>query len=318
MCDRPTYISFDGNCPVYETGQAVMQYADGFTITGTVEGGPTPEDLQFTFPEAANWSEFIPSAPEGDDRFLSHLILELTKEQEALIPVARQKWKGMIFQTDEIDRLRVTETVQAAYAAIGSTAPEIVFCSSPHAALVEHQVGNQGEEQVGEELDGRFDRLLWSDLENELESQLGFKLEKRLTRELNQELKQMYFNSGESKLSTRLGSEYDIIDLGWFVQPAWWACAGAYIDFCVSVLNCVHNPEKWRIFQALVQHCGWIFPYTKVCYVCERPVSLFVPVDEDDCLTNLNEPLIQFADGFSLFLQPEQDYSDFEQDDLQE
>jgi hypothetical protein len=70
-----------------------MQYADGFTITGTVEGGPTPEDLQFAFPEAANWSEFIPSAPEGDDRFLSHLILELTKEQEALIPVARQKWK---------------------------------------------------------------------------------------------------------------------------------------------------------------------------------------------------------------------------------
>lgn len=39
VCDRPTYISFDGNCPVYETGQAVMQYADGFTITGTVEGG---------------------------------------------------------------------------------------------------------------------------------------------------------------------------------------------------------------------------------------------------------------------------------------
>jgi hypothetical protein len=47
-------------------------------------------------------------------------------------------------------------------------------------------------------------------------------------------------------------------------------------------------------------------------------VSLFVPVDEDDCLTNLNEPLIQFADGFNLFLQPEQDYSDFEEDDLQE
>jgi hypothetical protein len=107
-----------------------------------------------------------------------------------------------------------------------------------------------------------------------------------------------------------LSSKFDIVDLGWYVNPAWWACAGAYIDFCITVLNCTYNAEKWQAFQSLIQHCGWIFPYTKVCYVCDRPVSFIIPAHEDDYLAeDFCGLLIEFADGFSLSITPEQTYT---------
>ncbi|MEH1778640.1 MAG: hypothetical protein V7L26_05745 [Nostoc sp.] len=63
------------------------------------------------------------------------LIEKLTPEEEALIPVYREKWLKIALSTERIDREKASEALKVAYAAFGFEVPEIVFCASPYAAF---------------------------------------------------------------------------------------------------------------------------------------------------------------------------------------
>lgn len=63
------------------------------------------------------------------------MLEKLTPEQEALIPVYRDKWKAIALSTEPINRQKATEAVKAAYAALGYEEPEILVCDSPYPAL---------------------------------------------------------------------------------------------------------------------------------------------------------------------------------------
>ncbi|MBD1831252.1 hypothetical protein H6F61_00825 [Cyanobacteria bacterium FACHB-472] len=60
-------------------------------------------------------------------------IEKLTPEQEALIPVYREKWRKIAILTEPIDREKAAEAVKNAYALIGLFEPEILFYDSPYA-----------------------------------------------------------------------------------------------------------------------------------------------------------------------------------------
>lgn len=75
-------------------------------------------------------------------------IESLTPEQEALIPVYREKWKAIsltaclanALSTEPINRQKASDAVKAAYTAVDKEEPEILFFDSPnlmlyHAAL---------------------------------------------------------------------------------------------------------------------------------------------------------------------------------------
>ncbi|MEH1857796.1 MAG: hypothetical protein V7L21_07330 [Nostoc sp.] len=64
------------------------------------------------------------------------LIEKLTPEQEALIPVYREKWRAIALSTERIDREKAAEAVKATYVFISMEEPEIVFFDSPNAALI--------------------------------------------------------------------------------------------------------------------------------------------------------------------------------------
>ena len=64
----------------------------------------------------------------------------LTPEQEALIPEYQQKWKRIYLSTQPIEHNRAKAAVQGAYAVMGKPEPEVIFCSSPRAALERLQV----------------------------------------------------------------------------------------------------------------------------------------------------------------------------------
>lgn len=55
------------------------------------------------------------------------LIETLTPEQEALIPVYREKWRAIALSTEPIDCQKAAETVKGAYAVIDKKQPQIVF-----------------------------------------------------------------------------------------------------------------------------------------------------------------------------------------------
>ncbi|MEH1826576.1 MAG: DUF6745 domain-containing protein [Nostoc sp.] len=65
------------------------------------------------------------------------LIEKLTPEQEALIPVYREKWRAIALSTERIDREKAAKAVKVAYAAFGFEEPDIIFCDSPYAAFSE-------------------------------------------------------------------------------------------------------------------------------------------------------------------------------------
>lgn len=65
------------------------------------------------------------------------LIEKLTPEQEALIPVYREKWRAIALSTERIDREKAAEVVKAAYKVMDFDEPKILFYDSPYAALKE-------------------------------------------------------------------------------------------------------------------------------------------------------------------------------------
>lgn len=222
------------------------------------------------------------------------LIDKLTPEQEALIPVYREKWRKIAFSTERINHTKAIEAVKAGYAAIRKQQPEIIFCDSPYAGL---KIVIQ--RQLKQRLNTEFYKLL-CEFTNELRSQIAYQLDSQVMSEiltvappdltllediLRSELKV------QLQLKTNLRSS-------WF-KAQLYSGACSLLDFYVSVLNCSYNQMKWQALLALLQYCSWILPYEKVCIVCDRPLHL--RFDNQNRLHAEGEPAIEFIDGYSLY-----------------
>ncbi|MDJ0718216.1 MAG: hypothetical protein QNJ54_28980 [Prochloraceae cyanobacterium] len=55
------------------------------------------------------------------------MIETLTPEQEALIPVYREKWWKIATSTEPLDRTLATEAIKAVYDILGQPEPHIIF-----------------------------------------------------------------------------------------------------------------------------------------------------------------------------------------------
>ena len=99
----------------------------------------------------------------------------------------------------------------------------------------------------------------------------------------------------------KLGIDFSII-LGFtrnFLITSEWALLGCIFDFCISVLNVGHDKKKWQVLQDLIQHCGFIFQFEKVCICCNRPCKL--SFDTNNLLHGEEEAAIKFRDGYSVY-----------------
>ena len=59
----------------------------------------------------------------------------LTPAQAELIPDIQEKWRRIYLSTQPLDQIRAVAAIKGAYAVMGQPEPEVVFCSSPRAAL---------------------------------------------------------------------------------------------------------------------------------------------------------------------------------------
>ena len=59
----------------------------------------------------------------------------LTPEQTALIPEYQEKWRRVYLSTQPIEQVRAVAAIKGAYSVMKQPEPEVVFCSSPQAAL---------------------------------------------------------------------------------------------------------------------------------------------------------------------------------------
>lgn len=153
------------------------------------------------------------------------LIEKLTPEQEALIPVYREKWRSIALSTEPIDRKKAAEAVKAAYKLIGKQEPEIIFFDSPYAFLnyfppqLEGVLGDSYEESVidyilDSEIASAFYSPLYSQLESQVEINVRIQLERQLEISLLNEQRYERLNSQMweemyDKLIDQLGEEWD-------------------------------------------------------------------------------------------------------------
>ena len=78
-----------------------------------------------------------------------------------------------------------------------------------------------------------------------------------------------------------------------------WNSSAAFVDFCVSVLNCQVDETKWSLFQSLIKQCYWMFPLENICFVCDRPN--IIAFDNQKRFHGENLPAIQYRDGSSIY-----------------
>ncbi len=229
------------------------------------------------------------------------IITALTPEQQALIPVYREKWRKIALSTQRVDREKATEALKAAYNFFDSEAPEIEFFDSPKAALKE----------LSDICYDYLDFSILCDLRHPLinypyeRSQNTTTIEERTVIEreiLKIVLEQNYNIHTQLELEEDFDEEFLIPDehmLGG-IQTDFLIAECCFYDFCISVLKLPHNQQKWKAFKNIVQYCGWIFDYNNICLVSNRPIKL--SYDEQNNLHESNgKPAIEYADGFKVY-----------------
>ncbi|MDZ8064167.1 MAG: hypothetical protein RMY64_00800 [Nostoc sp. DedQUE08] len=63
------------------------------------------------------------------------IITELSDEQEAMLPIYREKWRSIQISTESIEQEKVAAIIKTAYAVSDYPEPEILFYSSPMTAI---------------------------------------------------------------------------------------------------------------------------------------------------------------------------------------
>lgn len=260
---------------------------------------------------------------------------KLTPEQEALIPVYRDKWRQIALSTERIDRAKAESAIKAAYIANGKPEPEVQFYSSPCVVWKslwcywQHYYGNRLRETAGLPLTEIPENQLESyelgkrlfkfnplagvhfssftslqrplELESHFENLVPRSLIEQLYRQCQSIIEGAPVYNGHFFLETMMSIENLALQqrFCFWTRPEVLACDAAFLDFSFSVLNYPYDREKWEILQELIVSCGWIYSCKKTCLVCDRPIKL--SFDSQDRLHAEGKPAIQFADGWGFY-----------------
>ena len=235
-------------------------------------------------------------------RSLTHLtILTLFGNQITDIRVLGElAQKRLTLSTKPIDAQKATEAVKVAYATInGLEEPEVIIYSSPGDACL--QIFNCRLHRPGKQLDWKSISL---SIVGEFASPAVWQYE----------LEHMKIESEADSLMSELVEEYAALS-----GPGFYADSFHLMEFLgipttlllkeiyltelyISSLGINLSQKTQEILRSqkqLWEHCGWIFPFEKICYVCDRPRHL--RFDSQNRLHAEAEPAIEFADGWNFY-----------------
>lgn len=252
-------------------------------------------------------------------------IEKLTFEQEAFIPIYRDKWIEIAFRTEPMDRLKAGEVVKKFYNLIGFKKPEIHFARSPYEAL--NMFINRIElphRKSWEYLQKQFKEIYGDPLYADLGDRVWFKISDRVQKQVKDDLffqideqledrragdifvglfkyEPMHFLSRQlcSNLADLMKKKFDYLKFlpEYFVRREDLIDATRCLDFCISVLDCDLDRELWKVFVSLLSECGWIYPWDRTCFICDRPIEVyFDPLK----LRSEKKLALKFSDGYAL------------------
>lgn len=221
--------------------------------------------------------------------------------------------------TKSIDREKVVALIKAAYVVSDYPEPEILFYGSPFTAIWEVLAIESFKVYLGRDIHIKFLKRVVDHLGHGIRQQLEEHLFIRLRNQVQfpefpyypskSHPQASYFPYSaarciEHQLIADLDKhELEFADILYFTSNLTrlgeWAVLGCMFDFCISVLDLQHDKKKWKVLQELIQYCGFIFQFEKVCIVCDHPCKL--SFDQENMLHAEGEPALQFADGYSVY-----------------
>jgi hypothetical protein len=248
----------------------------------------------------------------------------VTPEQQALIPIYRDRWKSIDVSTQRIDYPVSVDAVRSAYSLSSYPEPEIVYYESPFAAINDLVQVKSYCQFLGNDISSKFDKRVVKHLASTLNTQVDKDLLIKLRNQVQypkpphyptldkpqapyfpthilQCIEHQLLDDLEELVPQWLENEDVSLFTRNLYRPAQLTTLGCEIDFCISVLGLHCDKAKWNVFQSLVKSCGILLLFEKVCVVCERPSSLFF--DENNALHSEDSPSLQFPDGYSVYAQ---------------
>jgi len=260
--------------------------------------------------------------PRRTNNMSKRLIAEISEEQEAMLPSFREKWRSFAISTESVDEEKVKSVIKAAYSVSDFGEPEILFYESPFSAIQGIFAIDDYKGYLGKDVHIKFIKRVVDHIKYEVEKQLQESLSRKLRNKIDylefphywtEDNPLISYFPSESRISSCIDSQ--LIDdfenyeeeQAYFFQKlkmnitrtAGWSIWGCILDFCISVLDVGHDKNKWQIIQDLIQHCGFIFQFEKVCICCNRPSKL--SFDTQNQLHGEGEPAMKFRDGFSVY-----------------
>ncbi|AFZ07936.1 hypothetical protein Osc7112_3572 [Oscillatoria nigro-viridis PCC 7112] len=181
---------------------------------------------------------------------------------------------------------------------------------SPDAALQAFKPLIEGD--FGSELGREIIKKIHTKLYNQLRYKLGSELQNQVYSQLDDPLYQwigQLHDQIKDELLNRLIGELDSSDWDSILNRQFYnnnciaselsACHGSWVEFCIEVLNLEIDRPLYSAFKSLVENCGWIYPFEKKCFVCDRPIQLHF--DREYLLHAEGQPAVEFADKFSVY-----------------
>ena len=128
---------------------------------------------------------------------LNFNIFQLTSEQHALISVYRNKWQQIALSSATSDRTSATTAINAAYEFIDLPKPDILFFSTPYAAL----------EHIYNEVKNSWGKIEDTSLGNAVADSLVDKLLGNIRTQLKQEILEQLQGNVDNGLAASIASE---------------------------------------------------------------------------------------------------------------
>jgi hypothetical protein len=236
------------------------------------------------------------------------IITALTPEQELLIPVYREKWLPIAYSTAPLDRDREIAAINAAYRLSNYPEPEILFYDNPLKAIQSiARVGERPHDYLGRDLTIKFLKRVFDHLTNIITRQITFDLRVKLVDRMR-DVDSFPFESSclreqltidLDKFNPELEYQYTSEFTSSITRPAIWSVHACVIDFCISVLKLEYDRQRWNTIQQLIQHCGFLIRFERVCIACPRPAKMLF--DDNKQLHGDRESALEFPDGYSIY-----------------
>jgi internalin A len=227
--------------------------------------------------------------------------------------------KHLTLSTTPIDAQKATEAVKVAYAAIGLEEPEVIICSSPRDAFLkifnlakrDHSPywSNDGHwNRLGNKLDGEWMSMSPS-IVRDFTSPGVWEYEfgsMRMESEADSTLSSLMYGVVEeyARSEPTMGNVFPdhLLYMKSPETPTTW-CKQIYLtQWYISLFGVNLSQKAQEILRSqklLFEHCGWIFTFEKICFVCDRPRH--ISFDSQNRLHAEGEPAIEFADGWKIY-----------------